>query len=101
MENKTYQLIAMYTAGKASLEDTNNALLAAGSNVRLDPERNAIPAGHEAEYGLLITGTGSPDRVRVLDGRLTPDADMGDMKAELVYMGKIYNVHGTSLVAKE
>lgn len=75
-------IIKDYSAGETSLEETNDALSEAGSGLRLDPGRNVLTeqeladtvAGETPEeadgWGLLDTGTGSLDKVRVTRGRL-------------------------------
>ena len=48
-------------------------------------------------FGLLDTGTGSLDKVRVKDGRLV-NCDCGEMYALLLIAGRRYEVRGTVLV---
>ena len=80
--SKINNIIADYTSGKASVEETNAALQAAGALFRLEPGRNQLTEADLREttvgfypdqangYGLLDTGTGSMEKVRVTAGRL-------------------------------
>ena len=80
--SKINDIIRDYTSGKASVEETNAALQAAGALFRLEPGRNQLTAADLREttvgfypdqanrYGLLHTGTGSMEKVRVTAGRL-------------------------------
>lgn len=100
------EIIGKYTAGKATLEDTNAALAAAGSDLRID--RNALTAAELAQttadtpetasgYGLLDMGLGKLSKVQVKDGHLV-DNDVGDMYALLLIGGKTYHVKGAQVV---
>lgn len=101
------RIIARHTAGKATVEETNADLRALGSDLRLQPGRNELTAEEIAEavvgapaevcgYGLLDTGTGTLDKVRVEDGRLV-DNDVGEMYALLLIGGRVYHVEGDTL----
>ena len=94
---KFAEIIAKYTSGEATLEETNAKLEEAGAGFYLDPERHAIAPGEEARYGLLDTGTGSLDKVEIADGKVL-NFGAGDMKAMVAFNGKIYNIQGDSLV---
>jgi hypothetical protein len=61
--------------------------------VRVKPEE----VGH---YGLLDTGTGSLDKVKVENGHLV-NADCGDMYALCILGDKVYKVDGTVLTEVE
>lgn len=90
--NKFDEIMTAYTSGKKSLEDTNAALKDAGAAFRLDPARNRLTAEKiAAGYGLLDSGTGSPDVVQVKDGKLA-DADVGGMYALVWLKNKMYHV---------
>ena len=102
------EIINKYTAGKAALEDTNAALAAAGSDLRIDPDRNALTADELAQttadnpktangYGLLDMGLGKLSKVQVKAGRLV-DNDVGEMYALLLIGGKTYHVKGAQVV---
>lgn len=104
---KLTDIIGKYTAGEATLEVTNAALKEAGANFHLNPERNTIQPDEVGTYGLLDTGTGSLDKVRVTDGKLDhainevlPDGSV-NMKANVLLAGKVYAVYGDTLVEKE
>ena len=106
--NTINEIIGKYTAGKAALEDTNAALAAAGSDLRIDPDHNALTADELAQttadspetangYGLLDVGLGKLSKVQVKDGHLV-DNDVGDMYALLLIGGKTYHVKGAQVV---
>ena len=102
------EIINKYTAGKAELEDTNAALAAAGSDLRIDPAHNALTAVELAQtaadtpetangYGLLDMGLGQLSKVQVKDGQLV-DNDAGGMYALLLIGGRTYHVKGAQVV---
>ena len=106
--NTINEIINKYTAGKATLEDTNAALAAAGSDLRIDPNHNALTAVELAQtttnspatangYGLLDMGLGKLSKVQVKDGHLV-DNDVGDMYALLLIGGKTYHAEGAQVV---
>lgn len=109
MEKKTARdILSKYTAGQATLEETNAALKAAGMGFHLDPTRStftgeellntkAETAETASGWGLLDTGTGSLDKVEVRDGKLVAD-DCGEMYALCLIGGKVFHVKGTELV---
>lgn len=108
------QIIEKYTAGKASLNDTNAALKAAGAGFHLDPTQHTFtpadllatkaPSAAEANgWGLLDTGTGSLEKVRVIEGKLPhavnevrPDGSV-NMLAYVIIAGKTFPVKGDTL----
>lgn len=108
MEKKNAaEILNKYTAGRATLEETNAALKAAGAGFHLDPTRNtftgeellntkAETAGTANGWGLLDTGTGSLDKVQVRNGRLV-DTDCGEMYALCLIGGKAFHVKGAEL----
>ena len=77
-----HEIVRDYTTGEADLEATNAALSEAGAgfsfrpgqNVITDEDRKQTVVGYYPEqasgYGLLDTGTGSMEKVRVAGGRL-------------------------------
>ena len=89
-------IINDYFAGKASLEETNAALIAAGSLVVLDPYKNVITdeekaSGNERNgWGMLDIGIGAPDKVEIIDGKLKHG--VGNMEAYVDFNGKRYKV---------
>lgn len=85
-------IIRDYTSGETTLEETNDALAAAGTGLRIDPERNTIRPGEENAYGLLDTGTGSLDKVRIKGGKLVHS--VGTMSARVYWKGMCYDVAG-------
>lgn len=93
------EIIGKYTAGEATLEDTNKALKAEGATFHLDPKKNTITDEERDSYGLLDTGTGSLDKVEIESMKLK-NMDCGDMYALCTFNGKTYKVKGTKLVEK-
>lgn len=84
-------IIRKYTTGEKTLEETNKALKEAKSGLRLDPQKNVITDAEKTSFGLLDTGTGSLDKVKIKDGKLV-NCNVGDMKAIVIFNGKTYNV---------
>ncbi len=105
---KAAELIGRYTAGEATLEETNEALRAAGAGFHLEPERNTLTEEElwattvgvypqqACGWGLLDTGTGSLDKVHITNGRLD-SGDLGEMRGLVFIAGKRYRVSGRSL----
>lgn len=103
------EIISKYTAGEATLEATNRALEDAGAGFHLNPgknilteaEKRATTIGYYPEqangYGLLDTGTGSLDKVKIKDGKLV-NCDCGIMYALVSISGRTYHVKGDTLV---
>lgn len=110
-----HEIVRDYTAGEANLETTNAALAEAGAGFRFKPGQNVITdedrretvVGYYPEqasgYGLLDTGTGSMERVKVTSGRLgypvnqvQPDGST-NMAAYVIICGKTYEVFGGTL----
>ena len=113
--NSINEILRGYTAGEADLETTNAALREAGAGFHLEPGRNErteedrrqTTVGYYPEqasgYGLLDTGTGSMEKVRVAGGRLEhpvnevrPDGGT-NMAAYVIICGKTYEVFGDTL----
>lgn len=94
---RSTDIIRKYTAGEATLEETNAALKEYKTGLQLNPEKNVIHADEVGRFGLLDTGTGSLDKVEVKDGHLV-NADCGEMFALCMFAGKTYTVKGTALV---
>ena len=109
--SKVNEIIAKYTDGKATLEETNGALKEVNAGFHLDPLRNTF-TGEEllktkadtAEtangFGLLDSGTGTLDKVEVRNGELV-NCDMGESYALVIIAGHTYRVKGTALVEPE
>ena len=109
--SKITDIINKYTAGEATLEETNAALAELGANLHLEPGKHELTTEETAAakadtaatangYGLLDTGTGSLDKVQVKDGQLV-DCDCGEMYALCMIAGKTFRVQGTALVEAE
>ena len=109
------EILADYTSGKATVEETNAALKEAGVGFHFEPGKNelteadirATTVGRYPEqangYGLLDTGTGSMEKVRVTDGVLDdpinevrPDGTT-NMLAYVHIGGKRFEVFGDKL----
>jgi len=115
MNSEIKSIIRSFTAGETSLEDTNIALEAVGAAFRLDFGRNEITEEERLEtlvgyypnqasgYGLLDTGTGSLDKVRVIKGRLENPVNEVQLdgttncRAFVMICGKTYEVLGDRL----
>ena len=95
---KATDIIRAHTAGEKTLEETNAKLKEIGAGFHLDPTRNEIKPEEVGHYGLLDTGTGSLDKVKVEDGHLV-NADCGEMYALCILSDKVYVVKGTELLS--
>ena len=109
--SKTTEIINKYTAGEATLEETNAALAELGAGIHLEPGKHELTAEETAAakaetaanangFGLLDTGTGTLDKVEVRDGHLV-GCDCGEMYALCMIAGHTYKVQGTALVEAE
>lgn len=94
---KASEIIAKYTSGEVSLEETNAKLKEFRTGLQLDHERNVIQPGEEERFGLLDTGTGTLDKVEIRDGKVL-GFDAGGMFALCIFNGKTYTVEGDALV---
>ena len=94
---KVREIIAAYTDGKKTLEETNAALKEIRAGFHLDPTRNAIADDEVGRFGLLDTGTSTLDKVEIRDGELV-NCDCGDMYAMCLFNGKTYKVNGKKLI---
>lgn len=81
------EILNKYTDGTNTLERTNELLTENGAGYIIDPDRNKITDEEAAAavasvenatdlseisgYGLIDTGTGSKDKVHVLNGKVT------------------------------
>ena len=82
MNNTINTIINGYTSGKVSVEETNKALANANAGFSFQPGKNALTADEIAStkvgklpsdvtgYGLLSTGTGTMDKVHVVNGKV-------------------------------
>lgn len=92
------EVINAYAAGEITLAECNKKLKAMDSGIMLDPDRCKLtPEMVIQGWGLLDTGTGSLDPVRVENMELV-DCDCGEMYALCILNGKTYEVHGKKLV---
>ena len=89
--------------GTIGIEEANERLKAAGAPYHLSPWKNVI-GRNEDGYGLLYTGTGTPDKVKVINGELEFDVNQvnpdgtTNMYATVEYDGNKYEVKGRKLV---
>lgn len=110
------EILHDYTTGETDLEEANAALLEAGANYHLEPGQNELTeqdlmettVGYYPEqangWGLLDTGTGSMEKVRVTNGALDypvnevlEDGETVNMAAYVTICGKTYEVLGDTL----
>ena len=102
MEKKNItEILAGYTAGKTTVEETNAALKEAGARFHLDPEKNVIKPEEVGKYGLLDTGTGTLDKVELAEDGRHLVYGCGEMRALCFVGGKVYEVQDTELAEKE
>ena len=106
------EILNKYTLGEISLEATNKALKAAGSDYHLDPNRNIITSDERAQtvmgptpektsgWGLMYHGIGCAEKVHVVSGRIV-GVDMGAELCEVFIGGKHYWLHGSVLSEKK
>ncbi len=94
---KATEIIAKYTHGEVTLEETNAKLQEIHAGFYLDPNKHVILPGEETRFGLLDTGTGTLDKVEIQDGKLV-NVDCGDMYALVILDGRTYRVQGDTLV---
>lgn len=102
------EIFEKYTAGEITLDEANSTLKENGSNVLIDPNRNAISENERTSYGLLDTGTGSLDKVKVIDSErlehavneVNSDGSV-NMLAYVIFNGNRYSVFGDLLVKIE
>lgn len=115
MKTNINEILQNYTTGEADLEKTNAALREAGAGYHLEPGQNEITEedrmatvvgyypSQASGWGLLDTGTGSMEKVKVTGGRLEhpvnqvqPDGST-NMAAYVIICGKTYEVFGDTL----
>lgn len=113
--NSIDKIICDYTAGTADLEQTNAALKDAGAGFAFQPGKNEITEEDRREtvvgyypeqangWGLLNTGTGSMEKVRVNGGKLefavneVQEDGRTNSFAQVVICGRVYDVRGNAL----
>ena len=114
MKNNINETMSKYTAGEITVEEANAALEGAGFH--LDPQKNVLTEEEKRAttigcypdqangFGLLDTGTGTLDKVHVVNGRLDypvneVNADgTANMFALCIICGRTYEVKGAELV---
>ena len=108
--SKISDIIGLYTKGEKTYEEVNALLKEEGvDSFHLDPTKNQLTAEEIAAtvvsedpdevsgYGLLDSGTGSYDKVKVEKGTLV-NCDCGEMYALVLIGGMMFEVDGTELV---
>lgn len=98
---KINDILMKYTAGEMDLETTNKALKDAKAGFHLDPKKNELTKDEikSGSAGLLDTGTGSLDKVKIDPAKLELlNCDMGEGYAICIYKGNLYEVKGKKLV---
>lgn len=113
------EIIADYTSGKATVEETNAALKEAKANFHFEPGKNvlteeeirATTVGNYPDmangYGLLDSGTGSMEKVHVVNGKLdfpvnqVEEDGSTNMLAYVHICGKVFEVFGDTLGFKK
>lgn len=113
--NNINEILQNYTAGEADLEKTNAALAKAKAGFRLEPGRNQLTEEDRRQtvvgyypqqasgYGLLGTGTGTMDKVKVTNGRLEYPVNQvlpngrSSSYACVIICGRVYEVLGDTL----
>ena len=113
------EILADYTSGKATPEETNAALkeidcpltITPGKNELTEADIRATTVGYYPDmangYGLLDTGTGSMEKVHVTNGvldhavnQVMPDGST-NMLAYVHICGKVFEVFGDTLGFKK
>ena len=100
------EILIKYTNGEKTLEETNAALKEAGANFHMDPEKHNLTPEEimNGTAGLLFTGTGYPDKVKIVNGELEHEVNQlnedgtTNMRATVLCGGKCYEVKGCKLV---
>lgn len=110
--SKLSDIIGLYTKGEKTYEEVNEMLKAEGANFHLQPGKNELTAEEIAAtvvaenpeevtgWGLLDTGTGSYDKVKIEKGVLV-NGGVGDMYALVLVGGMMFKVEDTKLVPYE
>ena len=100
------EILMKYTNGEKTLEETNAALKEAGANFHMDPEKHNLTPEEimNGTDGLLFTGTGYPDKVKIVDGELEHEVNQlnedgtTNMRATVMLQGKVFEVFEKKLV---
>ena len=103
------EIIRKYTNGEKTLVETNAALAEIGAGFHLDINKNILTEEEikNGTAGLLDTGTGSLDKVSVINGELEHAVNEVDedgnvnMVALVLMQGKTYKVEGKKLIPVE
>lgn len=92
------EILKKYTLGELTLTEANKKLKDIDAGFHLDINKNLLTDEEitNGTAGLLDTGTGSLDKVRIANGELV-NADVGDMYALLTVGGRTFRVKGNKL----
>lgn len=99
-------ILLQYTNKTKSAEEVNEELKAAGTGLRIDPNKNVLTPEEIANgtAGLLDVGIGYPDKVKIVNGELEYEINQVDENgkpnsiAYVLLQGKTYQVFGKKLV---
>ena len=99
------EIIAKFNAGELTLKQANSELkgirLEPGRNELTEAEQRATTVGYYPDqangWGLLDSGTGTLDKVRVENGRIV-SGNMGEACALCIIGGRVYRVEDDVLV---
>ena len=113
--SKINEIIADYTSGRTDAETANTALTEVGALFRFCPGQHTLTEAEEREttvgyypeqangWGLLDTGTGSMEKIRVVNGRLGCPVNQvledgaTNMRAYVHICGRSFEVFGDTL----
>lgn len=102
----SFEILQQYTRGEKTLTETYAALAEIGAIFHLDINKNLLTAEEvkNGTAGLLHTGTGSFDKVQVINGELVHAINQVNedgtvnMEAFVLLRDKTYRVEGTKLI---
>lgn len=104
---KVNEILCKYSDGTYTVEETNKKLKEANYDGHVDPNRNVLTADEIAAtkigmtakevngFGLLDSGTGSLDKVKITNGSLS--CSVGNMLCNVIIGGKTFKVKENGL----
>lgn len=100
------EILENYTKGTFDVERANAELKAANAGFSLDPYKHYFSPDEivNGSAGLLFTGTGYPDKVKIVNGELEYEINQvsadgtTNMYCACLVAGKLYEVKGKKLV---
>ena len=96
----TTKILEAFTAGIYTASQANTELERIGANVRVDPDKHKLTPEEiqVGSAGLLDTGTGTLDKVKVDPIKMElVNCDCGNMYALCTVKGRTYKVDGVKL----